>query len=304
VEALLKGFSISPNPPELLSLLANNLGTLLIEIRSAEDLKKVVQDYLARGEKVFANLENELDQGVLGITFRLIHPLKYELPYVSVIDSRGGRSRRAYFTKWHELGHLLVLTDQSRLQFTRTHSLHQPKSPEESLIDVLAGEFAYYASMVQPLANGEISFEKIEAIRDELCPNGSFTSAIIGIAKAWPSACLLVEAALARKKSDGHPNQVAMNFIGHSPETLRAIHVTPNEMARRRGIRIHLNFRVPASSVIAKVFKEELTSGEAFENLSWWRSSDGTQMKNLSIFVQARRIGASVFAVVIPADRP
>lgn len=35
------------------------------------------------------------------------------------------------------------------------------------------------------------------------------------------------------------------------------------------------NFRVPESSVIMKVFAEQLFSGEATENLNSWEASDG-----------------------------
>src|SRR5258708_26942837 len=55
-------------------------------------------------------------------------------------------------------------------------------------------------------STGEISFEAIEAIRDELCPEGSLTSAMIGITKAWPGPCVLIEAALAR--SEEHTSEL------------------------------------------------------------------------------------------------
>jgi hypothetical protein len=300
VKKFLADFAGLATPPQLLCLLASKLGTVFVEIHSDSDLYRIVQEYVERGELAFANLEQELAHDVLGITFRLTHPGKYDRPFVSVIDCRGDRLPKAYFTKWHELGHLLILTDQRRLQYARSHSLHEPKSAEESLVDVLAGEFAYYEPMVRPMAQGEISFQKIQAIRDQLCPGGSLTSAIIGIAHAWPRACLLVEAKLSFKKGDGNPDQARLGFVPRPVEELRAVHVAPNPDARKRGICIYQNFRVPKASIIARNFEEGQSDGEALENLNWWRSTDGTQLQNLSVLVRAKRVGGSVYALIIP----
>src|SRR5258708_32058240 len=85
-------------------------------------------------------------------------------------------------------------------------------------------------------STGEISFEAIEAIRDELCPDGSLTSAMIGIAKAWPQPCLLIEAALAHKKGYGDSSQGMFGFVTPPAPTLRAVNVMPNDAARHQGL--------------------------------------------------------------------
>ena len=300
VKRFLDDFRGLGKPSELLCLVANKLGTRFIIIDSDADLHRIVKEYAGRGEVLFAKLEEELADDVFGITLKLLHPGRFDLPFVSIIDCRGSKARKVYFTKWHELGHLLILTDQRRFQFKRTHSLHEPKSPEESLVDILAGEFAYYGPMVKPLAVGEISFEAIEAVRQELCPEGSFTSGIIGVAKAWPHACISIEASMASKKGDGDPNQPAFEFLPPPVQALRAVHVTLNELARKRGIQFYPNFRVPSASVISRVFREQLSGGEATENLNWWRASDGTQLANLRLVVRAKRVGQSVYALLIP----
>src|ERR1035441_6851450 len=93
-----------------------------------------------------------------------------ELPFVSVIDCRGEKRFRSYYTKWHELGHLLILTDQMRLTFRRTHFGLEDKDPEEALVDVIAGAFGFLPDIVRPLAKGQPSFDGIEDIRIHLCP--------------------------------------------------------------------------------------------------------------------------------------
>lgn len=302
VEKFLLDLKTCSKPSELLSLVANKLGTIFVEVRSDADLQQVVEEYVNRGELVFATLPGELTHEVFGITLKLVNPGRFDLSYVSIIDCRGPKASRVYFTKWHELGHLLILTDQRRFAFKRTHSLHEYKSPEESLVDVLAGEFAYYEPMVRPLATGEISFETIEAIRDELCPDGSLTSALIGITRAWPRPCLLMEAALAHKKAHGDSSQKMFGFVAAPAPapTLRAVNVMPNEAARDQGLQIFRNFRIPQASIISKVFEGTAWNGEARENLNWWRASDGTELNDMPVLVRARRIRKSVHALIIP----
>lgn len=298
----LADFRDCKNPSQLLTLVANKLGTQFIEIHSDADLDRVIQEFSRRGEKSFANLRNEFCEQDLGITLRLAAPARCGLPYVSIIDYRGQKARRSYFTRWHELGHLLILTDQRRLAFKRTHSLHEPKTPEESLVDVIAGEFAYFEPMVRPLAVGEISFATIERIRQALCPDGSFTSSVIGVTKAWPTPCLSIAAQMALKKGEADDAQATFGFrTGPSP-ALRATSVTINEAARKRGIQMYPNFRVPAQSVIAKVFRDGLSEAEATEDLSWWRASDGTELPALPLKVLAKRRSDCVYALLLPKN--
>lgn len=298
----LSDFRDCANPSQLLALVANKVGTQFIEIHSDADLDRVIQEFSQCGEKSFANLRSEFCAQDLGITLRLMAPARCGLPYVSIIDCRGEKARRAYFTRWHELGHLLILTDQRRLAFKRTHSLHEPKTPEESLVDVIAGEFAYFEPMVRPLAVGEISFVTIERIRQALCPDGSFTSAVIGVTKAWPAPCLSLVAQMALKKGEADDAQATFGFRTCPSPVLRATRVTINEAARKRGIQMYPNFRVPTQSVITKTFCGGPAEAQATEDLSWWRASDGTELPALPVKVLAKRHGDCVYALLLPKN--
>src|SRR5260370_9679920 len=154
--------SCCSNPAELLELVANKLRTEFREVHSDQGLESVRKEFLDKKEAGFITLHKELDGHVLGITLKRLNPKPWDLSYVSVIDCRGENLRRAYFTKWHELVHLLFLTDQSRLVFRRTHTAEQRKSPEEALVDVVAGTLAFYADLGRPYAKEAISFEPIE----------------------------------------------------------------------------------------------------------------------------------------------
>jgi hypothetical protein len=301
VKQFLADYPECSSPAELLSFLANKLSTRIIEIHSENGLRRTIQEYVARGERAFASLDRELgDDQSYGITIKLQARQVWESRYVSVIDCRGTKQQRSYHTKWHELGHLLILTDQTRLAFRRTHDSTQPKSAEESLVDAIAGEFSFYPQMVKPLARGEISFEKIEAIRAQACPEASFYSSILNLAKLWPAPCVWVEAKLARKKAES-ANQHSFGFRETPRPSLRAVYASPNDAAREVDLLIIPNFRVPTESVIHRVFYDELQFAEAQENLALWRSSDGKRLGDRQVRVKAKRLYGSVHALILPA---
>ena len=277
----------------LLALAAQKLGTTFREIRSDADLVEVTKEFAERGESCAALFNSELTAEVYGITFKLLRPGKFDLPYVSLIDCRGNKAQKSYFTKWHELGHLLILTDQRRLSFKRTHTLHELKSAEESMVDVIAGEFAYYAPMVRSHATGNLTFAAIDEARNAVCSEGSYHSALIGLARVWPVPCILVEAKWADKKASS-PGQYFSSFA------LRAVHSLVNEAGQQYGLQLHKNFRVPDRSIIHRVFSQPIAEGTAMEDLSWWESSTGTRLKQQTVDVSAKKVGNTVYALLIP----
>jgi hypothetical protein len=286
---------------ELLNLLANKLGTRIVEINDNEQLYNIQREYVNRGEKIFATLDQELGEDeCYGITFKLQNPESWEMQYVSIIDCRGRKRQRRYHTKWHEIGHLLILTDQSRLAFRRTHDVHHPKSAEESLVDAIAGEFSFYRSLLVPHLKGEISFQKIEQMRVSCCPEASIYSAILNICKLWPTPCIWVEAQLRAKKNQENGLQHNFGFDAPAKKALRAFRTNANDAARVGGLGIIPNFRIPRKSVIYRVFEEGLPCSEAHEDLTWWESSNGTRLARCKVRVQAKRIGESVHALIVP----
>src|SRR6266568_2752404 len=232
VKKFLADYKKCDKPDTLLDWVANKLQTVLIEIHSDAELKAVQQEYVQRRELIFATLADELDDGTFGITLKLQHrEHEWEPRFASVIDCRGPKIQRRYHTKWHELSHLLILTDQTRLAFRRTHDPTKPKSAEEKIVDAIAGDLSFYTPMVKPLAEGEISFEKIEQIRLDKCPDASLSSSILNISKVWPAPCIWLEARLGHKKS-GLTGQAGFSFQTAPAPELRAPNVAPNDAAR------------------------------------------------------------------------
>lgn len=289
---------------ELLDTAAAKLDTLFIEIHTNEELLQIKRDFTLRGEISFANLEDQLSANVYAITFRLLAPRPLDRKFVSLIDCRGAKRFRSYFSKWHELAHLLTLTPQMRLKFCRTHVVPEKKDPEEALMDVIAGEVGFLPAIVGKHAIGHLTFRKIEELREQLCAEASQQAAVIGFVKAWPRPCVLVQARLAsRKREEALASQPGFDFRCRPAPALRAVHAMANEAARARGVLIPQNMRVPERSIIYQAFSTGAISLQATEDLSWWESSGGTVLPSMPVLVDVRYRHDSVEALIVPVEQ-
>lgn len=288
---------------ELLINAATILDTSFIEIHSDEELEQLKSKYLEQGETEFALLDKELGPKVYAITFRLLKAKKGERQFISIIDCREQKAFRSYYSKWHELAHLLTLTQQMRFKFCRTHVTENKNDPEEAVMEAIAGEIGFFPDIVKRHARGEPTFEKIEELRDLLCQGASFQSSVIGFIKRWPVPCILLEAGLGYKKDEVRKlAQNSFGFIDEPMAELRVLNASANELARGTGVFIPRNIRVPKESVIYQVFNDELiTQAEAVENLNWWVTSAGPISTGQLVTVRARTNGDRIMALLIPA---
>ena len=302
IDDILREFPCCTTLSDLMRAAAARLDTLFIEIHDDARLVDIRTDYVARGELVFATLADQLGPDVYAITFKLTRPRDSDRRFVSIIDCRGTKAARVYFSKWHELAHLLTLTPQARLKFCRTHAEPEQKDPEETLMDVIAGEVGFCPQLVRPHATGEISFERIAALRELLCPDASQQASLIGLVKSWPAPCVLVQARPALKARERR-SLVQERFPFHDgpAAVLRAVNVTVNRAAERTGMTIHRNMRIPGESVIVQVFEDSGNSLEAEEDLAWWTSSSGSGLAPQPITVKARYRWDAAEDLIVPA---
>lgn len=302
VRAVVREFPHCVTPGQLLDALANKLRTRFEVVRTDAELRQLQKRYLDRREMGFVKLDEELrPNDVYGITIRLKQRELWEPDFVSVIDCRGEKTYKENYTKWHEIGHLLILTDGNRSSFRRTHSSTETSDPEESLVEIIAGKFAFWSDMIQIHACGPASFEQIDQIREKVCPEASRQSALIGITKAWPTPLLLVRAELALRKSEQRGlTQHTFEFRAAPQPALRAVHVSASESAKATNFAIHQNMRVPDQSVISAIFNASAGSEEAIEDLRAWESSDGTKLPPCSVRVTARYSWNGVDALIEP----
>ncbi len=285
---------------DLLDATAGEVGTIFVEIHSSDELQETQSKYLSLGETGFANLHKELDPRGYAITFRRLKPAKWDPVYVSVIDCRSDKSFRAYFSKWHELAHLLTLTQQMRLVFRRTHP-GAVLDAEEALMDVIAGEVGFLAEFIPNHLIHDISFETIETIRLQVSPDASHQAASIGIVRALHRPCILLEGKLALRKSEERNSdqlRLAIPGIPGPIAILRAVHVTVNQAARDMGIYLPKNWRIPPTSIIAAIFQNG-GSARANENLNLWCTRSGSRLPHWPVRVEAKKVGNSVIALLV-----
>jgi hypothetical protein len=286
-----------------LDVIAAKVRTTIIEVRSNEELDALQKKYAAKGEAIFATLKEEFAGEVFGITVKLYNHNPWENEFVSVIDCRDNKGARSYFTKWHEIAHLLALTDQQRLQFHRTQHKSPEHDPEEAMIDIIAGKFGFYECFINKHAKGDISFEIIEELRSELCAESSYQASLIGFIKAWPKPCILLYCKPSLKKGEqAMLAQESFDFIELPTLSLRAVKVTPSIPAIAISFRVYQNMRVPESSVIHSVFYGDTDYAEAEENLSSWETSSGSCLPDCAVNVKARRHSGGVYAIISPSS--
>lgn len=258
---------------DFLEWVGAKVGTRFRCIHTDSDLQSIMAEFVSLGETVFARLDKELSEEVYGITYLLRNAKPFEPKHVSIIDCRGEKSSRAYFTKWHEIAHLLTLTDQARLVFKRTHADADKKDPEERLMDIIAGKFGFYDRVFHKTVSGQISFSELERVRQELCPEASLQSSLISFIKYWPVPCIYVRADIGlNNKERQAAQQNSFGFLDEPVPVLRAVEVSANELAREEGFRLFPNMRIPEGSIVQTIFSKAYGYGNAIEDFQDWNS--------------------------------
>src|ERR1051325_647483 len=159
---------------ELEVLVCQKVKLVFEEVRSDEDLTEIVRKYLGLGEPIFATLKSDLDEKTFAtlIERRKIDGNSNDR-YVAVIDCRGNKAARRFFTRWHEIAHLLTLQGQLELPLHRSTT---DQNPTERLMDTIAGEIGFYDPFFPPILREEVAKERgltfaaVERIRERFCP--------------------------------------------------------------------------------------------------------------------------------------
>lgn len=300
IEIIMRGMPDCETLDVMLDWVANKVGTIFEVITNDEDLQKIKKHYLQKREFGFLKLEELFaDENDLGVTVKLLNAEEWEPQFVSVIDCRGVKGCRAYFTKWHEIAHILT-KPSGKAMFTFSHASAASGEPVEKLMDLIAGKIGFYAAISSRHIEGEITFEAIETLRQKLCPQASRQSALINFTKFWSTPCILILAQNAYKKNEEAQLAQGSFFFHEQPlPELRAVRVAPNDAARElSGFSIFQNMRVPAASIISLLLQNGQFYGKAFEDLSWWESK-GNHLPAFNVRVEARRTNDTVDALIV-----
>jgi len=302
VRSLLRDYPVA-TLTELLDMVAAHVDTKFVEIHNNQELKETRSYFFKRGENGFARLNEELGPKALAITFRRLRPNKGEPAYISVVDARGEKLFRVYFSKYHEVAHLLTLTDPNRLKFCRTHDAVDYALPEEVLMEEIAAELAFFPDIVERHAEGLISFEKIKLVRDRLCKNASWYSSVVNLSKRWPTPCVLIEVEPDQKGRMDQERSGAQISAESNSVVLRVMRSTPSVAPHALGTIVRSGIRIPKNSIIHQVFGDQSTRQmTADENLRGWTDDSDRRLPTLPIRIHVKKEKHRLWALLIPID--
>lgn len=269
------------NLSELLQHAATSLGLEIVEIHGDQDLKSLLERIPPTREPALARVRAELDDKTDAVVLQRQNPEPWERRYLAVINCRSWHVHRRYFSKWHELVHLLLEGRQLRLAFRKTGV--ERKHPEEILVDKIAGELAFFPPIFVPILleeigeGGHLTFAAIDRVRQRVAPDASWHATLLAAVRHSPAPIYAVRAQLGLKKSEERQATDLLSSVTASPTAkLRVKEAIANAAAEQLGVRLHFNMEVPAQSVAATAFnapRATIRSGR--EDLSLWRTSGG-----------------------------
>lgn len=285
----------------------------MVFIETDEDLDRIQRTYLEKGEAVIKSLLAQLHGLTFGGVFRRENSTARDRDhYVAIIDCRGEKRHRRYFTKWHEIAHILTLKHQLELPFVLRDT--KVKQPEEQMMDVVAGQIGFHPAIfhrgfrAELEANGgRFDFRLIQRVRDNVCSEASYESALHACLSAYDRPCLLVRVAMGLSKSEqkkaDDPQSDFLLDEQPIPE-LRAVSVRPNDAARSAKLNVHWNMRVPAGSHLYRAFQErafepDYSNMVRRENLAVWEHSDGSSLASREVTVYTRVVGDGIQALLV-----
>lgn len=308
----LRGRRNLPSMAELEAIVCEKLHLIIEEFHTDDELKAIIRKYCAMGEYAFASLAGDFDDKTYATLLERSNATRHSKDrYVAVIDCRGAKGARRFFTRWHEIAHLLTLYRQLELPF---HRSRDDNTALERLMDKIAGDIGFYEPILRPLLNSEIvrngglTFDVIESVRQQFYPQASFQATLKACVSRVNRPVVYVEAALALKKSERNltiSGQTEFRPRLLPREKLRAVVVVPNGAAHGF-IEIHRNMEVPASSIIYRTFFGDEALGDSLEmigkeNLRDWKHSNGSSLPDLEVMVHARRFPGGVYAMIRPS---
>lgn len=290
---------------DLERVVAARLQLVLEDVYTDDDFARIKAKY-ATGQRdfVFAAMRTKFDGGDNPTYGALVKrknvPANAADRYVAVIDCRGAKRQRRFFTRWHEIAHRLT-TDSDEPEYRSEHD------PIERLMDEIAGHVGFYGPLFDPVflrAGGGrslLTFGVVRAVIQEGFPDASFQATLNACTRRTPTPVMYVEATLAHKKEERRRNRTPSLFgDAPPPGQLRAVTVQANDAARSEGFVIPQNMRVPERSVIHRLFTgDDVADGVAREDMDWWESQ-GKQQPGRAVAVEAMKVSDRVIAIIQP----
>lgn len=205
------------NIGELESVVCRNLAMAIEEVATDSDFDMIAGKYNAqKQDPIFGVLQYLfLDTCTFGALIQRKVPSYDPCRVVAVIDARGAKAHRRFFTKWHEIAHRLTTHSELPEVVFRASD-----SPIENLMDDIASHLGFYQPLLNKAlekAGGHIhplSFDITDRVRREF-PTSSFQAALIASVRETPFPACYIE--LTQNKNHFVLNRALPNKLVHAP---------------------------------------------------------------------------------------
>lgn len=310
--------SRSPVPPtldDLLAAAATSVGLTFEEVWGPEDIDALLRRFPPNKEPGMLKLKAEFDEDTDAVMIQRLSPAEWEQPFMAVINCAGWHGFRRYFSKWHEVAHLLLEGAQLQLAFRRTARPELGRDRFEALVDAVAGDIAFWPAIFVPAysevigSTGRLSFRAVDEIRGRISSAASREATLLAALKHYERPAFYVRCRLGYRREELRQLEASRKSTplpGDAPTFVPRLRVQlamPNPSAERSGIRFHVNMRVPAESVISHAYADESgTLHDGTESLTAWTTSSGNEIGRKQIDVEAARVGEDVLALVLLRD--
>jgi hypothetical protein len=287
---------------ELEAVAASRLGILFEDINSDDDLHSVIAKYVALGEGVFNYLKHDLDGNTFGATYsRSKADITARDRLIAIIDCRGQKRARRFFTRWHEIAHFLAANKTSETPVHRSTNVE----PLEKLMDEIAARVGFYEPIFGPVFDAQLagreylSFPIVEAVRANGFGQASFQSTLFACLRQFRRPAVYLEAELAHKADDARNIRQGRLFADTIPiAQLRAVTTIPNPAAKGK-LFIVPKIRIPPTSIINTLFLNEFgDEASAIENLRTWEHSGGKHLADKKVWIEAKKLKNRVIAII------
>ncbi|MBM4432798.1 MAG: hypothetical protein FJ025_02205 [Chloroflexi bacterium] len=293
---------------ELLGLFVASLNMDFVEISDEADIKNLLERIPPSREPVMARLESELDDETDAITIQRTACESWERPFLAIINCRNWHSRRAYFTKWHEIVHRILEGQQLRMAFRKTRA-YRP-DPEEVLVDRVAASLAFYPEIFRPFieqelaSTGKLTFDGADRVRQEAVPEASLQSTVIACLDCCPHPMWFIVCGMGYKRDEerrlsSKQGRLFPDERGLPQQQLRIQQVGSNSPATDLGIMPYQNMRVPHSSIVTRAYNDPFgLTHHGIESLSDWETSASGPIGYGEVEVEAFRRDDEVWALL------
>ncbi|NLH73270.1 MAG: hypothetical protein GX456_09475 [Verrucomicrobia bacterium] len=291
-------------------VVCNRLGLVIEEAWTDADIGEICGRYVSQGEPVFGCLWTQFDASTYAVLIRCRRSVEAGLVrYVAVIDCRGEKRHRRFFSRWHEIAHMLMLPPSME---SPVHRSGDGRSAVERLMDMIAADIGFFAPVFAPVLEAEVrsagglSFAGVERVRRGYCPRASYEATLHACVDRLGKAAMILEVGFGGDAGGMGCFPAGVNMRDGLRNELRVLKSVSNAEARSIGLMVRRNCRVPDKSVLTKFFFDAEEWGgagecELVEQAALWSGAGLTWPGDRLRIAMTMRHGR-VLAMVFPAE--